>query len=152
MDRILSCPSREPYYKQRAKGAFTDIFFLTTLDRAQEFISVMKHEAEEHTYSASEIGVYLQPIQQGRAIHLEFTLYYNPIDEKEVEKARSLFTSASSALSKAGAFYSRPYGIWADLAYSKCPDTVSVLRKVKDMLDPDHVLNQGKLCFNKEVI
>lgn len=152
MDRILSCPSREPYYKQRPKGAFTDIFFLTTLDRAQEFISVMKHEAEEHTYSASEIGVYLQPIQQGRAIHLEFTLYYNPIDEKEVEKARSLFTSASSALSKAGAFYSRPYGIWADLAYSKCPDTVSVLRKVKDMLDPDHVLNQGKLCFNKEVI
>jgi FAD/FMN-containing dehydrogenase len=83
---------------------------------------------------------------------LEFTLPYDPADEKDVARVRNLFTSAGSALSRAGAFYSRPYGIWSDLAYSRCPDTVSVLKKVKTMFDPDNVLNRGKLCFNEEVI
>jgi len=27
---------------------------------------------------------------------------------------------------------------------------VAALRKVKDMLDPDGVLNRGKLCFERE--
>jgi FAD/FMN-containing dehydrogenase len=28
---------------------------------------------------------------------------------------------------------------------------VEALKKVKDMLDPDNVLNRGKLCFGGEV-
>jgi FAD/FMN-containing dehydrogenase len=152
MDLILSSPSREPHYKKSIKGHFADIFFLTTLDRVQEFVTVMEREAERLSYPASEIGTYIQPIQQGRTVHLEFTLPYDPADEKDVARARDLFTSAGSALSRAGAFYSRPYGIWSGLAYSRCPDTVSVLKKVKTMFDPDHVLNRGKLCFNEEVM
>jgi FAD/FMN-containing dehydrogenase len=82
-------------------------------------------------------------------VHLEFTLYFG---EADAERAGELFSSASRALSDAGAFFSRPYGPWADLAYARCPDTVAALRKVKDMLDPDNVLNRGKLCFQKEVV
>jgi FAD/FMN-containing dehydrogenase len=152
MDLILSSPSGEPHYKKIMKGNFADIFFLTTLDRVHEFVTVMENEAERLSYPVSEIGTYIQPIQQGRAVHLEFTLPYDPADEKDVARVRNLFTSAGSALSRAGAFYSRPYGIWSDLAYSRCPDTVSVLKKVKTMFDPDNVLNRGKLCFNEEVI
>jgi FAD/FMN-containing dehydrogenase len=151
MNKILSSPSKEPHYKKCIKGKFSDIFFLTTLDRVHEFVAVMENEAEILSYPVSDIGTYIQPIQQGRAVHLEFTLPYDPEDEKDVERVRFLFTSAGSALLKAGAFYSRPYGIWSDLAYSRCPDTVSVLKKVKTIFDPDHVLNQGKLCFNEEV-
>ncbi|MGQ9475084.1 MAG: FAD-binding oxidoreductase [Actinomycetota bacterium] len=147
MERILAAPSPDPYYKTRPKGDFLDIFFLTTLDQVPRFISVMEAEAEKFGYPTWRLGVYIQPIQQGRNAHLEFTIYFNPDD---APKARELHASASRALSEAGAFFSRPYGIWSELAYARCPDTVRVLRKVKDMLDPDHVLNRGKLCFETE--
>jgi glycolate oxidase len=148
MENILASPSPEPYYKSRPKGAFLDIFFLTTLDRVPDYIAVMEAEAEKYGYPLSRIGTYIQPIQHGRSVHMEFTLYY---DQADADRARDLFTSASSALCEAGAFFSRPYGPWSDMAYARCPDTVTVLKKVKNMLDPDGVLNRGKLCFGEEV-
>ncbi|RJP33566.1 MAG: FAD-binding oxidoreductase [Actinobacteria bacterium] len=149
MERILAAPSPDPYYKAAPKGAFADIFFITTLDKAPSFLEVMEAEADKLGYPADRIGIYIQPIQQGRNVHLEFTLYYDP---KDAGKANELFSSASQALSAAGAFFSRPYGPWAELAYARCPDTVAALRKVKDMLDPDGILNRGKLCFTEEVV
>jgi hypothetical protein len=148
MEEIIASPSPEPYYKLRPKGAFLDIFFLTTLDRAPHFIAIMKAEAERFGYPFSRIGIYVQPIQQGRNAHLEFTIYYDPADSKQ---ARDLFNSASAALCDGGAFFSRPYGPWSDLAYARCPDTVRALKRVKVLLDPDNVLNRGKLCFKEEV-
>lgn len=149
MEAILSAPSLDPYYKLRPNGAFLDIFFLTTLDKAPSFMDVMEREAEKKDYPKKEVGLYLQPIQHGRTVHMEFTLYYDPEENEEADRAKNLFKDASKALSEEGAFFSRPYGPWADLAYARCPDTVQVLRKVKDMLDPDGVLNQGKLCFKE---
>lgn len=149
MERILAAPSPDPYYKTAPKGAFADIFFITTLDRVPGFVKVMEEEAGKAGYPADRIGIYIQPIQQGRNVHLEFTLYYDPAD---AAKAEELFSAASAALSQAGAFFSRPYGPWAELAYARCPDTVAALRKVKKMLDPDNVLNRGKLCFTEEVV
>jgi len=146
---IIGGPSPEPYYKTRPKGAFLDLFFLTTLDRVAPFISTVKEVASRHGYPASGIGIYIQPIQHGRSCHLEFNLYYDPGDEKETEKVRGLFIDASDAVSEIGAFFSRPYGPWADLAYAKCPDTVEVLKKTKRMLDPEGILNRGKLCFEE---
>lgn len=148
MEEILSGPSPEPYYKLRPRGAFLDIFFLTTLDKTPGFISIMEAQAEKSGYPKSRIGTYIQPIQQGRNAHLEFTIYYDPADAKQV---RDLFTSASAALSDAGAYFSRPYGPWSDLVYPRFPKTVQMLKTTKNMLDPDGILNRGKLCFKEEV-
>ncbi|MBN1288774.1 MAG: FAD-binding oxidoreductase, partial [Actinobacteria bacterium] len=150
MEKILAAPSPDPYYKTGPKGAFADIFFLTTLDRTESFIDVMNQVALEHGYPSEEIGIYIQPIQHGRTVHLEFTIYYDPSEKRKVSEIKNLYEDAGSRLFKAGAFFSRPYNDWADLAYSKCPDTVGALRKVKGILDPEGILNRGKLCF-KEV-
>ncbi len=149
MESVISACSPEPFYKMMPKGAFADIFFLTTLDKVSSFIETMEQVAARHAYAGEELGVYIQPIQHGRTVHLEFSLYYNRDDEKETAKVRGLFSEASAALSRAGAFFSRPYGIWSDLAYERCPDTVNALRKIKNMLDPDGVLNRDKLCFGE---
>ncbi len=149
MERIISGVSELPYYKTRVEGAFYDIFFLTTLNRVPRFLSIMNEQAEKHGYPAERIGVYIQPIQQGRNAHVEFTLYYKPEDEPHII---DLFDSASKALAKEGAFFSRPYGIWADIAYERCADTVRALRLVKNILDPDHILNRDRLCFSREVV
>lgn len=145
----IAGPSSSHGYKSAPRGAFLDIFFLTTLERCASFTSAVMETASGHGYSPAELGVYVQPIQHGRLCHLEFTIYYDPADEADAARARGVFVDASDTVSEMGAFFSRPYGIWADLAYAKCPDTVNVLKKVKKMLDPAGVLNRGKLCFEE---
>ena len=145
--RTLLNPSREPYWKLGYKGGCQDIFFLTTLEKTPEFVRTMYSMAEAMRYSSRDVGVYLQPLQQGVSCHCEFSLPYNPENEREVARMRELFTSASEALLKQGAFFSRPYTIWADMAYNRDAQQMNLLRKVKATFDPNNVLNPGKLCF-----
>jgi len=149
MVAVLENPSPEPYYKARAKGGFKDIMFLSTMDRVEHFMGIMEETAEAHHYPVSGLGVYVQPILFGRACQVELTLCHNPENQAEGDTIYSLFQTASEKLSSAGAFFSRPYGLLSDLAYERCPDTVRVLRKVKSIFDPDHILNQGKLIFTE---
>jgi len=137
----------EPDWKTRPAGGYQDIFFLATLDRAPAFVSLLEETAARHGWPAADWGAYIQPVQQGRACHVEFTLRYDPQDAEKARRTEALFRDASRALLEAGAFFSRPYGTWAEMAYGKCPDTVSALKKVKGILDPRGVMNPGKLCF-----
>ncbi len=75
---MLDSPSAEPYYKLRKKGGVRELFFHTTLDKAPKFISIMNELAAAQGFAAESIGLYLQPIQQGRNVHLEFQLYFDP--------------------------------------------------------------------------
>ncbi|KPK22267.1 MAG: hypothetical protein AMJ76_00225 [Dehalococcoidia bacterium SM23_28_1] len=143
----LSSASAEPYWKLKYKGACHDIFFLSTLDRAPEFVTAMYRMAEAAGYPSTDIGIYLQPQMQGRACHCEFNLSCDPANPTEVEKVRDLFVDASEALMRMGGFFSRPYGPWAEMAYSRDAQSVIALRKVKDIFDPNNVMNPGKLCF-----
>jgi FAD/FMN-containing dehydrogenase len=147
---LLDEPCPEPYWKTRLKGGLREIFFLTTLDRAPAFIALMEELAARYAYPLDEVGIYIQPIQQGHTCHLEFDLFYDPSNEAEAQAAEELFLEAGAAMSEAGGFFSRPYGPWAATAYARCPDTVSALRNVKQMLDPRGVMNRGKLCFGGE--
>jgi len=140
-------PSGEPYWKQCHKGGFQDIFFVSTLDRAQGFVDTMQSAAEDAAYPASDIGVYIQPQHHGTSCHIEFNLPYSPDYLNEVNGMKDLFQKASAQLLKNGAFYSRPYGIWADLAYNRDVQTVGFLRKLKNIFDPDNIMNPAKICF-----
>jgi FAD/FMN-containing dehydrogenase len=140
-------PSPEPYWKLNYKGGCQDIFFLTTLDKTPEFIKTMYAAAAACRYPAPDIGVYLQPAHQGASCHCEFHLPYNPDNPQETARMQELFTKASGALLKQGAYFSRPYGIWANMAYNRDAQTTAVLKKLKVIFDPNNVMNPGKLCF-----
>jgi FAD/FMN-containing dehydrogenase len=140
-------PSKEPYWKLSCKGGCQDIFFLTTLNRASEFVTTMYSLAEAFKYPPSDIGVYIQPTHLGTSCHIEFSLPFDPGDGNDVATVQELFTKASEELGKQGAFFSRPYGIWADMAYSRNAEHTSLSRKLKGLFDPNSVLNPGKLCF-----
>jgi len=148
---LISKPCEEPYWKDRLRGSCQDIFFITTLDRVPRFLEAMDSLLKQHHFPKKDLGVYIQPIQQGRNCHLEFNLMYDGESPKAADRVRALFEGASEAFMKAGAFYSRPYGLWADLAYRNDPQTVKALEMVKNMLDPSRVMNPGKLCFRGEV-
>ncbi len=140
-------PSRETCWKLDYKGGSQDIFFLTTLDRTPEFLKTIGSVAGAAGYPAAEIGVYLQPQHQGASCHCEFILPYDLKNDVEAARMQRFFATASQALLKQGAFFSRPYGIWADMAYQGDLQSKAVLKKVKGIFDPNHVMNPGKLCF-----
>jgi hypothetical protein len=106
--------------------------------------------AEKAKYSRSDLGVYLQPQHQGVACHCEFSLPFNPAERTEVTRVKELFTRASEELITQGAYFSRPYGIWADMAYRRDTRSTLLLKGVKEILDPNDVLNPGKLCFQAD--
>jgi FAD/FMN-containing dehydrogenase len=145
--RTVRKPSAEPYWKLRYKGSCQDIFFLTQSDRISEHIRVMYDEADRHGYPSQDIGIYLQPIRQGCGWHCEFNLPFDPNSSREVARMRKLFPEASTRLMDSKAFFSRPYGPWADMAYRRDGETTTLLKKVKGMFDPNNVMNPGKLCF-----
>ncbi len=140
-------PSEEPYWKLHHKGAFQDIFFLTIFDRLAEQIAVVYKAAEAIGYSVSDIGIYIQPLVQGSNLHCEFTLFYDPDNHREQNRIRELSTVAIKSLMAEGAHFSRPYGENALTIMNRDAASLAALKKVKYMLDPNNIMNPGKLCF-----
>jgi FAD/FMN-containing dehydrogenase len=144
---VLLRPSREPYWKFTYKGGCQDIFFLTTLDQTPGFVKTTYTIAEELQYPSSEIGIYIQPQHQGVACHYEISLPFDSNSMMEAARVKKFFVKASEELIKKGAYFSRPYGIWAAMAYHQDAQSTTLLKEIKKVFDPNHVLNPGKLCF-----
>jgi FAD/FMN-containing dehydrogenase len=143
----LTSPSGPPYWKVRYRGGCHDIFFLTTLDKAPQFIDLLRKVARSLKYPAVDVGIYLQPTIQGTNCHCEFNLPYNPQNSEEVERVKAIDRQAVRLVVNMGGFFSRPYGAWASVAFGRDPASVVGLRKVKTIFDPNGVMNPGKLCF-----
>lgn len=140
-------PSGEKYWKQTYKGAFQDIFFITTLDKTSIFIDAMYALAIEAGYPTEDLGVYIQPQHMGTSVHLEFNLPYNPDNAKEVKKVKVLYEKASREMSKLGGYYARPYDIWAGIQLNKDAQSYEILKKMKNIFDPNNIMNTGKLTL-----
>jgi FAD/FMN-containing dehydrogenase len=145
--KAVQQPSVEPYWKLRYKGACHDIFFLTIYDRLEGLIGIMNDLAHKAGYPASEMGVYIQPVVQGTSCHCEFNLFYDTENPGEVELVKKLSAEAAKKLICNGAFFSRPYGENARMIINRDAATVAGLSKIKKVLDPNNIMNPGKLCF-----
>jgi FAD/FMN-containing dehydrogenase len=145
--KAVQRPSAEPYWKLRYKGAVEDIFFLTTVEKLESLVKTMGDLAAQAGYPVADMGVYVQPVVQGTSCHCEFNLFYNPDDAVEVERVKSLSSRATKSLMDNGAFFSRPYGENARLIMNRDAATTDVLKKLKQIFDPNQVMNPGKLCF-----
>ncbi|MHA1309697.1 MAG: FAD-binding oxidoreductase [Candidatus Helarchaeota archaeon] len=134
----------EESWRLKYKGGFQDIFYLTTLDKTVLHYNLVSKMTD------LELGVYIQPINQGCGVHCEFDLYYNPADTNEGSIKKS-FLEISKKLMDIGAFFNRPYGLWADEMYARVSnETISALRRVKEIFDPNNIMNRGALCFKEE--
>ena len=60
---------------------------------------------------------------------------------------RDLADRAVKTLMDSGAFFSRPYGHNAQMIMNRDAASVDVLKKLKQIFDPNGVMNPGKLCF-----
>jgi hypothetical protein len=142
MEKAFSPCKEGAYWKEAETGKSADIFFLCTMDRAHEFIDIMKKEAEKAGYPAKDLGIYIQPKHQGVSCRLELRI---PYDKDSKAAAEKLFKEAPKALFEQGAFFSRPYGDWADIQLPEGKGSTERLKKLKNIFDPNNVLNPGRL-------
>ncbi len=103
--------------------------------------------ADQAGYPASDVGVYLQPIVQGVGYHCEFTFFYDPDNCADADKVKDLSASATQAMMANGGFFSRPYGPNTWSIFNHDSASVKVLNKLKKIVDPNGIMNPGKICF-----
>jgi hypothetical protein len=129
------------------KGSVHDLSFKAPLARVAEFQRLILQVAETHDYPAEDIGGYILPLERGRAMHCEFDFHCDHSDVVEREATHRLWLDASQKLIEAGAFFDRPYGDWAQLMYSRSGVYAQKLKDLKKELDPNTIMNPGRLCF-----
>jgi len=137
----------ESYWKLQYKGGNHDVFFHTTLDRVPEFTTTITEVAARYGYPAGDVGVYVQPLDRAHAVFLQFSFACDPEDAAECAVVESLFLEASEVAIEMGGFFTTPYGPWADMVYSRTASVTSTLKMVKQVYDPNQIMNPGKLCF-----
>lgn len=134
------------HYKDRPCGAHQDVFFLTQLDRAAGFARKLS-TLDDGDGETAPMGIYLQPRNQGVNCHFEITFPFDPGNEAMVKRTGVRADLAARSCSDSGAFFSRPYGSWSEIAFGKDQSIKPYLQTVKDLFDPNGILSPGKLCF-----
>jgi FAD/FMN-containing dehydrogenase len=129
------------------KGTSQQIMFHAVGDKVKDIEDTIKMTAAKHGYPVDNIGCYLQPIERARTFYCMFDIPCDPTDADEFARVKSLFEEASAAIVDKGAFYDRPYGIWADMMYRRNATYTEYLKKLKREFDPNLIMNPGKLCF-----
>ena len=145
--KAVEQPAADPYWKLGSKGAFEDIFYLTIQEKIAGQIELVHTLADKSGYPASDIAVYIQPIVQGTGYHCEFTLFYDPDNCVEANQVRDLSAAATKKLMDNGGFFSRPYGPNASAVFNRDAANMAVLQKLKNIFDPNGIMNPGKACF-----
>ncbi|MFO8101587.1 MAG: FAD-binding oxidoreductase [Dehalococcoidia bacterium] len=141
-------PEEELYWKWRTRGACQDMFFITVLEKAPLLAAAVSETVEECGFDPHNLGIYIQPIENASAAHMEFNFYYNPNSPEEVATTKFAYAAAIEEALKLEAHFSRPYGkIMSDLVYEKAGSYTALLKQTKEMFDPKHIMNPGKLCF-----
>jgi len=146
---ILSKPwgNGAAYWKWRGRGASREVFFLTQLQRAPEFLCALQAAAAASDYPLADMGLYLQPKQNGRAFYMEAGFPYNPEEPAEKARAEGVQNAASQLLIDKGAFFYRVVEPWTELVYGRTGNLHKTLGRIKATLDPNNILNPGKLGF-----
>ncbi len=137
-------PSGPRDWRHVARGHCLSLFFLSLLNNSEMFISLVQETAKACGIPQEQIGIYIQPVVQNHACHIEFLLPFNPDDDREVETMKRFEADATGRLIKAGAFFSRPYGRAAEMVFKNNPANTELIRVIKGLFDPENILNPGK--------
>jgi len=137
-------PGAEIDWRHHHSGHCLSIFFLTTLDRVPELSDLFGDLARSEGLGEERFGCYVQPVVQNHACHVELLAPFDPEQPAEVDRMRKLETVVVGKLAAAGAFFSRPYGSAAPTVFHRNPASYEVLKKVKEIFDPNRILNDGK--------
>ncbi len=134
--------------KARYKGTFCDVSFYTKLSAVPKLERTVYELVERRGYPAEDVGGYVLPMERARSCYCEFDLHYDLNNINEVDKVKKLWFDLHEALADSGAVLAKSYGPVADIIYRRIDPTYATkLKELKRELDPNNIMNPGKLCF-----
>jgi len=137
-------PCGETDWRDSLRGACLSIFFQSTLDRMPALLKIFIETVVEFDVTEPEVGVYIQPMVQNHACHMELLIPFNPNSLERIKRLRQLERQATIKLMESGAFFSRPYGSAVELVWAQNPGNTRLVRIIKGIFDPNQVLQRGK--------
>jgi FAD/FMN-containing dehydrogenase len=139
--------TKSPDWRLRATGASRELLFIAPLSRVPRLLGTLRELAAQRRIPMQDVPCHIQPMVQGRGCHCELVFPRAPADAAAAAGLDAFLREAAAQLRRAGAFFSRPYGEWAQLAYADYAGGVDALRRLKGVFDPHGLFNPGKLCF-----
>jgi FAD/FMN-containing dehydrogenase len=139
--------SEQTFFRDRALGTHLELFFLQQLDQLSRFPPLVRKCLDDGAFSNIPVGTYIQPMAQGTYCHVEFTLPCGLNASDEHKKLACVWRKAAQLCADSGGFFSRPYGDWSDIAFSRAADIRPLLSMTKSILDPGNVMNPGRFPY-----
>jgi len=140
-------PQGSAYWKNLLKGKVFQIAYKTTLKNIDILSTTFKKIITSNGFDINDCGLYVQPLEYGRAYHCEHHLYYAPEGEDFRKKLVSLYEELAVTLANKGAFFNQPYGPAVQALFDKTGGYREAVKKVKTIFDPAGIMNPGKLTF-----
>jgi len=137
----------KPYWKYLEMGGCHDIAFHTTFERLPRLVGEAELILSNKGVEEKGHGLYIQPLENGRAYYCRFHLFYDPADKGQTEKVKTLDEILNRTLLLGGALFNTPYGAQVPLTYDHAAMYTETLKKVKDIFDPMKIMNPGRLCY-----
>ena len=87
------------------------------------------------------------PLSHGATFYFEPSFYRDPQDNRDSQRVEELFLEASRELIHQGAFFDRPYPLWAEEVYARASLYHRKIKEIKKVVDPNNIMNPGKLAL-----
>ncbi len=129
------------WWKKAARAATRELFFQTTPDRCEHFVSKLHRQLLTAGWKDRPL-IYLQPQLGGRCCHMEFVFPHDPAQQSPA-RVNALICELACELKCEGAFFSRPYGPLVDIARAGSTTTV-LTDRLTEIFDPAGVMASSR--------
>lgn len=129
------------WWKKACLPATREIFFQTTLDRAERLLLVAEGVLAASGLSRDDVLTTVQPQLGGHVCHVELDLAFEP---ERAPRVAAAFAALARELDGAGAFFSRPYGPLVEVAFEGA-SAAPLVPRIQRLFDPDQILSPGRL-------
>ena len=135
---------------QSKKKKLYDLPVYLTLDKFPEIYSIIQNELSQFKGSQIELGVSIIPVERNRTAYVKFDLHTQLSTQEEITSFKQLFRNLGELAVQTGAIIDIPYGPLKQVIYSRVGNYLALIKEVKDIFDPNNILNPGKI--EKEAI
>jgi hypothetical protein len=133
--------------QRQYRGECSSIACMASRTQLNQFYDLTLRAAGQAGGGGVELGFMIMPLNFGGSYYFEPGFYYDPADAKDREVKRNQFLSVSRSLIHAGAYFPRPYPLWAEQVYFRMGAYHRKIKMVKKLLDPKNIMNPGKLAL-----